>query len=197
MKYAKENFMLEFIILGKLYSGFSATSYDIKKGMENSTEFFHSTSLGAIHPTLKNLEGENYLTSREEIENNRLKKYYTITEKGKAYFDRLIREDLGTDKLKCPQLLKVFFFNNLELDEQIESIDSYLKFVEETKARLLNIRDMFHSGLEAHRLSFENFKEGMYQMDTLQFGLEYYGFVADWFTRYKETLKERDRKSEV
>lgn len=197
MKYVKENFMLEFIILGMLYRGFSATSYDIKKGMENSTEFFHSTSLGAIHPTLKNLEAENYLTSREEIENNRLKKYYTITEKGKAYFDRLIREDLGTDKLKCPQLLKVFFFNNLKLDEQLASIDSYLGFVEETKTRLLNIRNMFDSKLEAHGLNLENFKEGMYQMDTLQFGLEYYSFVADWFTRYKETLKKRNGKSEV
>lgn len=183
--------MIELIILGMLSKGFPMTSYDLKKAMEKSTEFFHSSSLGSIQPALKKLELSGYLRSVEKIENNRLKKYYSVTETGKTYFAEGLRSDLGPDKIKCAQLLRVFFFENYDLDEQIQSIDQYLDYVKKIIASLNIIKT---SGLEKMTemgFALDDFPAAQYQMDTLRFGLDYYHFVSEWFIKYKEEIVNR------
>ncbi len=189
--------MIELILLGMLYDGYPFTSYDLKKGMENSTEFFHSTSLGSIQPALKKMEMDGWLVSEDAIEKNRLKKYYRITGAGKAHFNEELRKDWGPDKLRCTQLVKTFFFDKLTLEEQLSSIDQYLQGISGIMAQLHEISRTADVRLAAYDLTLDSCPGARSQMDTLDFGLEYHQFLTNWFTRYKQTLIERSKKNEA
>jgi DNA-binding PadR family transcriptional regulator len=59
--------MLDKIILGFLQVK-DLTAYDIKKAMENSVNYFYSSSFGSINPALKKLEKMNMVTCTEIVE---------------------------------------------------------------------------------------------------------------------------------
>ena len=65
--------MQDKILLGLLIEYKTLTTYDAKKLMEISTNFFYTTSLGSINPAFKKLEKEGAVKSIEKIENGRLK----------------------------------------------------------------------------------------------------------------------------
>lgn len=182
--------MIELIILGFLSYGYPLTLYDIKKGMERSTEYFASTSQGAIHPALVKLLKNGYITSKKEVKNNRTKKLYSITDSGREQFGKLMRQDLGPDKYRSIQLLKVFFFNELTKDERMESINTYIKNFRNMKQDLTNIRDEGNLRLEKMGLSIESFKPAKYENDALEFGLAYSDFIISWFEAYLKRIEE-------
>ncbi len=182
--------MIELIILGFLSYNNPLTLYDIKKGMERSTEYFASTSQGAIHPALVKLEKNGYITSKEEVKNNRTKKLYRITDSGRERFSMLMRQDLGTDKYKSTQLLKMFFFNELTKEERLESINIHIKNFRDMQQDLVNIREEGKLRLEEKGLSFECCKPARYENDALEFGLEYTSFVIKWFEDYFIRIEE-------
>ena len=186
--------MIELILLGMLYDGFAGTTYDLKKAMERSTEFFHNSSLGSIQPALKKMEQAGYLTSKEQVENNRLKKYYKITDAGKAYFNQELRKDFGPDKLKCTQLVKIFFYDKLSLEEQLSSLDEYLNGLEETKQLLRYIEATGEERMAEFGVTYETYPAARFQMDTLTFGLDYYQFLTSWFESYREKLIARSQE---
>ncbi len=186
--------MIELIILGMLYDERELTSYALKKMMEQSTDFFHNSSLGSIQPALKKLEQRGLLTSKESIESNRLKKYYLITKEGKAYFKLKIRENLGSDKLKCSQLVKVFFFDKFTPEEQQASLDEYINDLQQTIMLLKSIETHSEAHMQALERTFDSHPSAQYKMDTLQFGLDYFNFVSNWFTDYKRELNRRHFK---
>ena len=182
--------MIELIILGFLSSNYPLTLYDIKKGMERSTEYFASTSQGAIHPALVKLEKNGYITSKEEVKNNRTKKLYSITDTGRERFSKLMRQDWGSDKYKSTQLLKMFFFQELTSDERLESINTQIKYFRDMNQDLINIREEGKLRLEEMGLTFENCKEAKYENDALEFGLAYSSFVVKWFEDYYKRIEE-------
>jgi DNA-binding PadR family transcriptional regulator len=53
--------LIELIILGFLSYNYPLTLYDIKMAMKRSTEYFASTSQGAIHPALVKLNQNGYV----------------------------------------------------------------------------------------------------------------------------------------
>lgn len=189
-----EVFMIDVILLGFLYDGLPSTSYNLRKQMSQSTEFFQNNSLGSIQPGLKKLEGLGYLVSEACMEKNRNKTYYTITPTGKAYFLELLRQDLGPDKIKCNQLVKVFFFDKLTLQERLDSIDLYLAEVEQTYKALSAIEEEGEACFSQWGERLEDYPTVQFQMDTLAFGKAYYTFLTKWFTDFKQEVIERERK---
>lgn len=183
--------MIETLLLGHLYDNGPLTSYSLKAKMECSTEFFHNTSFGTLHPALTKLAEEGYVTTMDQTVGKRFKKYYAITDKGRQRFHELIRQKTGPDKLKICQMVKLFFFDKLSPEEQQDSIDAYIKTLEETIDKLHAIEAEAKLSLAAHGLTFETYPAIQYQMDTLHFGLAYHGFIKDWFEKHKITLKER------
>ena len=182
--------MIELIILGFLSNYHPLTLYDIKKGMERSTEYFASTSQGAIHPALVKLEKNGYIISKEEVKNNRTKKLYTITDSGRERFSMLMRQDWGSDKYKSTQLLKMFFFHELTKEERLESIKIHINNFKNMRRDLMNIRNEGKIRLEGMGLTIENHKPSKYEDDALEFGLAYSDFVTMWFEDYFKRIEE-------
>lgn len=183
--------MTVLIVLGMLSYDIPLTIYDIKKSMEESTQFFMSTSLGSLHPCLKKLENKQWVTVEKRTEKNRLKKYYQITDRGKEALDDLMREDLGPDRIRIGLLLKLFYFHRLSTAEQVREIDQYLERQRATLAHLNQIDREADARLAEHGETRDTFAAFQYQMDALHFGVAYQQFQIDWFEAYKQTLLER------
>ncbi len=168
--------MQDKILLGLLFEKEKLTSYEIKKIMENSTSLFYTTSLGSINPAFQKLEKTGAVKSNEKIENNRFKKYYSITEKGKSIFLEWMKEDIEISKLKENSLLKLFFFSHIPLEDRKIKIKNYL---EKIKSHLEKL-DMVETTCGV---------DNKYQLDVLNLGQDYYKFLYKWFENYLNGMK--------
>ncbi|MCK4888331.1 MAG: helix-turn-helix transcriptional regulator [Candidatus Aminicenantes bacterium] len=156
------------------------TSYKIRKIMENSTSLFYTTSLGSINPAFKKLEKEDAVSSRTEVENNRVKKYYSITEKGKDIFLNWMEGEIEISKLKENALLKLFFFSHITPEKRKEILEAYLEKIKVHLGVLGELGDIYCT---------EDNCEG----DVLRFGIDYYNFINNWFEKYLKDLEEKKK----
>ncbi|MBU2512216.1 PadR family transcriptional regulator [bacterium] len=185
--------MQDIILLGFLLNG-EKTGYQIKKLMEISTGYFFNTSLGSIYPAFNKLEKKNMVRMTQIISGGRTKKIYSITQKGREYFQSWLEEDINIPKIRDEALLKIFFFQNLSNDLRKERISSFLN---RTKGRIKELEMTFrlikkntqnqpkkHVEEYQKKYNLDPFREEM-----LKFGLEYYSFLNKW---YKSFLKRMD-----
>ena len=170
--------MQDKILLGLLLEHKTLTTYETQKLMEISTSLFYTTSLGSINPAFKKLENKGAVKSEEKIENGRLKKYYSITEKGKEIFFNWMEEDISISKVKIDILLKLFFFSQISMQQKKTLLENYLENVKKHLKQMDGVNDYCK----------ENKLIGSPQHDTLRFGIDYYNFVYDWFKKYMQNL---------
>ncbi len=180
--------MQDKIILGLLLDG-DKSSYDIKKNMEKSTGYFYNTSQGSIQPALKKLIQAGHVTFSEEHQGARVKKVYTITNKGEKEFLEWAGQPISLEKPRDPALAKIFFFNYVELDRKLELIEEYLLEIENVVSTL---KMMKHISAEQIKKSNQPLDTGKVnsRLATLQFGLDYYIFLNEWYKKYLKQLKE-------
>jgi len=105
---------LKHTLLGFLTYG-PRTGYDLKKEMDNSTQFFWYAALSQIYPTLKQLEDDGWVESREEEQEGRPDRVvYHLTERGRAAFLDWLQEPVDElQRYKDVALLKLFFAGKL------------------------------------------------------------------------------------
>ncbi len=117
-----------------------ATGYELKKHMDNSTQFFWRAALSQIYPTLKAMTGEGLLEFEVQPQEGKPdKKIYTITETGRTVLLNWLTEPM--DELlpiKRPALLK-FFFSGM-LDKEV-------------------ILDHFQRQLDLHRIQLAQYEQ--------------------------------------
>jgi PadR family transcriptional regulator AphA len=106
---------LKYTLLGFLSYG-PQTGYDLKKHIDNSTQFFWHARLSQIYPALKKLAEEGLVEATVVPQEGKPdKKIYCITEAGRATLMDWLAEPV--DKLsptKDPALLKLFFSGALD-----------------------------------------------------------------------------------
>ena len=168
--------MVDYLVLGLLMYR-PLTMYDIKKAMEKSTDHFYSASFGSLHPALKKLNEKGLVTFEQTLERGRGKKTYAITEEGKRDFLEWLKQDITTEAVREPSLLKVFFLGHLGEEARRPIVENYLGKVETHLAELRGLLETSHAlevpkAMEAHKT---------YQLATLEFGIAYYQFVKDWY----------------
>ncbi len=59
--------------------------YEMTDTLEKRSDNTFSLKAGTLYPLLHSLENAGYVNSREEQENGRTRKYYSITEDGKRF----------------------------------------------------------------------------------------------------------------
>ena len=176
--------MLDKLILGLLlYKDLSI--YDIKKALDEGINQFFSTSFGAIHPAVKKLEDGGLTTSTTTIENGRTKKIYALTDRGRARFLDWLSEDISMRKIQDEGLLRVFFYKELPREEQVALLARYVEEMEGRAAALRAVKEM-HAKAEVPKQYREAFN---YRVITIDFGLGYYAFAADWYRQLIERIE--------
>ena len=104
------------------------TGYELKKHMDNSTNFFWNAKLSQIYPALKKLEQEGYIKSKKIPQDGPPdKKIYSITEKGKAEFISWLEQPVTEIPMqKNPDLLKSFFSGILKKEIILNQLNQQL-----------------------------------------------------------------------
>lgn len=176
--------MVDYLVLGLLMYR-PLTMYDIKKAMEKSTDHFYSASFGSLHPALKKLTEKGLVTFQQTLESGRGKKTYTITDLGKETFLEWLRQDIPTEAVREPSLLKVFFMGHLGEGERQAVLEHYLREVTTHLTQLGGLLEVAKklevpAHMEAHKT---------HQLATLEFGIAYYTFVIDWYRKKFPWLK--------
>jgi PadR family transcriptional regulator, regulatory protein AphA len=92
----------------------SMSGYEIRSWIEEYLGYFWNEGWGQLYPALKYLEERGFIRQDEDMtaartKGKREKKVYSITESGRAYFVRYLREPPEEQGLRDELLLKVFF----------------------------------------------------------------------------------------
>ena len=170
--------MQDKILLGFLTNG-EKTGYEIKKEMENSTNFFFNTSQGSINPAFKKLEQNGLVTSREKVEKGRLKKIFSITKKGQKTFLEWMNQEIPIPKIKGEILLRMFFFSKIAGNERAKLIEDYVSLMEKNVVALKKIMEY------KQKINADEF-----ECDTTKFGIDVYEFSYNWFKDYAARLRQ-------
>ena len=137
---------IDCVILG-LLSHEELTGYEIKKRMDTTLKYFWSASYGSIYPALSDLVNRGLATKREDSENKRNKRIYTITDEGRSYLKKWLTLPVEKDELRYETLLKIFFGNEQDTNHKyylitvefgIKTYHTYLGWCEEAKKLLLD-----------------------------------------------------------
>jgi DNA-binding PadR family transcriptional regulator len=167
----------KYVVLGML--GFGAkTGYDIKGIVERSTRFFWAASYGQIYPELNRLEKAGLIDGTDAPRGARRRKEYTLTDAGRAELVDWLQRPAQMPELRDESLLKLFFSDELPLEEALEQ-------------------------LRMRRIGHEQFLAILREIDArpgedppfvdlvLRYGIAYAEFNVEWCARYEAELRKR------
>lgn len=169
-----------YVILGMLKLG-RRTGYEIKSLVDVSTRFFWAASYGQIYPELKRLEDAGLIRGRDEREGARRRRAYELTAAGeKALHGWLASDEPLAHEMRDEGMLKFFFADALEPDEQVALVRRLREQHQRVVERLRAIEPGARGAREAHGEEFP--------LLTLGWGIAYHEFLARWCEQMEERL---------
>jgi DNA-binding PadR family transcriptional regulator len=180
---------LKHTLLGFLSCG-SQTGYDLKKLMDNSTQFFWHAKLGQIYPTLKRLAEDGLIEATVVPQEGKPdKKVYSITEAGRGALMDWLAEPVDELPLtKNPALLKLFFSGALDKKTLLAQLHRQLAL---HRTQLTRYQLETAAYIEQIIAETELTREGTLWELTRQFGEEYERAYIHWLEQAIETVKQK------
>ena len=201
---------MEYIILCMLLLK-KMTIYEMRTYIQRNLSTVCSDSLGSMQTTIKKLLDRGYIDVSESVENNTLKRQYSITVKGVVYFKERIGTPMNIQKMKNMEAGKFFFLGMASKEKRIAFIQSYIddlrieydklcqihQFVENTKNTVIesNVAQISKDSVLAQQLlevSEETMLEAVirnvydYQIYMLEYGL---GRASEDIAFYEKILE--------
>jgi DNA-binding PadR family transcriptional regulator len=172
-----------YVILGMLKLG-KRTGYEIKSLVDVSTRFFWAASYGQIYPELARLEDLGLVKGEADSSNGRRRKAYALTKAGeRALHDWLTSDEPLHIELRHEGALKFFFSDALSAEEQLELV-----------RRVRDTHALVAEQLRAIHPEDEDGKPPA-PLLTLEFGIAYQEFLADWCERAEQRLAAGRKKA--
>ncbi len=165
------------MLMGFLMDG-EKTGYEIKKYMENSTHYFFNIGFSSIYPKFKKLEIQGQVRLTQEVKNGKLNKVYALTDGGRQAFLDWLEVAPKIERIRDEALLKIFFFDYLE-EKKIET--QLEQYTGELRERVQE--------LQAIQARFAAYDIEPWKMNTLEFGIQYYSFMAQRFNGMRSKKK--------
>lgn len=117
---------MEHIILSLLLLK-GMTIYEMRTNIQQNLSTVCSDSLGSIQTAIKKLLNKEYIDVKEYIDNNMLKKQYSVTEKGVIHFKEWIGTPMNIQKMKNMEEGKFFFIGMASKEKRIAFIRDYIE----------------------------------------------------------------------
>ena len=109
------------------------TGYELQKAIEKTVGHFWSEGYGRIYPELTKMQKEELLSCQESTESGRLKKMYSITDKGEERLKMWLARSAVQQVPRNEFLLKIFLGKQTGTETLLRHLERYL---EEQKIRL-------------------------------------------------------------
>lgn len=172
---------MELSSVGKVILGFLSrddlSGYDIKLQVEESTRFFWAASYGQIYPELKKLEDAGLVEGTDTPHGGRARRVYRITDEGRVALAGWIMDTGSTVELRHEGLLKVFFADALESDEDRIAVLEGMAEVHRRQVRELEAVES--RGCLDGEAPDPDARPGSAGF-VLRFGLDFHRWVVDW-----------------
>lgn len=176
---------MENIILGLLLLQ-SRTIYQLRKRINDGLNLMYSCSMGSIQAAIKKLLRNGYITISEKLEKGKQKKYYSITDSGKTYFNAWVNSPIDIGMAKNPELSKIYFMGFSEKEVRIKLIE---KYIADLKKILSDLEKVCNDG-EILSSQMQNNDIFYYQLQTATYGCDFMKFNIEWYSRLLNTMKE-------
>ena len=180
---------LKYTLLGFISYG-PQTGYDLKKHMDNSTQFFWRARLSQIYPTLKKLAEDGLVEAIVVPQQGKPdKKVYLITEAGRAALLDWLAEPM--DKLsltKDPALLRLFFSGALDKEMLLAQLRRQIPL---HHAQLAHYQQDTTAYIEQVIAETGLSREGVMWELARQFGEEYECTWIQWLEQAIETVEQK------
>jgi PadR family transcriptional regulator, regulatory protein AphA len=167
-------------ILGMIALG-NRTGYDIKRVVDKSTRHFWAASYGQIYPELGRLEEAGLVRGRSEPSGGRARRVYELTPRGEdALRGWLASGEEPTYELRDEGMLKLFFSDSLP-EQRIANLRSMRERQERKLAELRELEGKTGEWHTGPRM-------------TLEMGIAYAQFMADWCAETERRLARESGK---
>ncbi len=171
-----------YVILGMLRLG-RRTGYEIKSLVDVSTRFFWAASYGQIYPELARLEELGLIEGERDSSDGRRRRAYVLTSAGEAALaEWLTADDPLHLELRHEGVLKLFFSDALEPEQQLEQLRRLRAEHERIAEQLRAIEPKARAGCERDGVRFPYL--------TLEWGIAYEDFHVEWCKRAEHRLAE-------
>lgn len=170
-----------------------ATGYDLKITFQKSIHFFWNAALPHIYRTLKQMEGEGWITSTiEQQEGKPNRKVYQITEDGQKELFQWLNEPPETPELRYSMLVKVFFANQLPPDRFAGHLKNWRQYnVDLLKKYDTEVMPVIQR--QSEKASYAD--DSTYWNLSLDFGRRHARMVIDWCDQaLKDMQAKRGKK---
>lgn len=129
-----EHIILSLLLLKEM------TIYEMRTYIQQNLSTVCSDSLGSIQTAIKKLLDKEYIDVNEYIDNNMLKKQYSVTEKGVLHFKEWIGTPMNIQKMKNMEEGKFFFLGMASKEKRIAFIRDYIKSLSTEYDKLCQIQ---------------------------------------------------------
>jgi len=163
------------MILGLLLFG-SRTIYQLRERINQGLNLMYSSSMGSIQAAIKKLLSNGYIRC-EGATGNRNRKFYTITDSGRAHFMEWVNAPMSVLNCRNPDLGKLYFMGFSQTGSRAEILESYLGQLEKQYAALDLICQEGETVPvpEAYRdIAFYQLASARYGRDLMQFNIAWY-----------------------
>ena len=169
--------MFEYIVLGMVLRE-PLTGYDIKKKIETGIGNLIKASHGSLYPALKKLTDKGYLAMNEQMQGQRIKKYYMATEIGETIFLEWLSLPFDQNINNETHLAKIFLFGELPKEIRIKRLQEYEFYFRQMLQQLQSIKK---------QLSIETLSDRDYfQISTFYFSYQTLLNTIRWVEYIKE-----------
>ena len=134
-----ENIILSLLLLKGM------TIYEMRAYIQQNLSTVCSDSLGSIQTAIKKLLEKEYIDVEEYIDNNMLKKQYSVTEKGVIYFKEWIGTPMNIQKMKNMEEGKFFFLGMASKEKRIAFIRDYIESLGAEYDKLCQIQQLVNN----------------------------------------------------
>jgi DNA-binding PadR family transcriptional regulator len=133
--YKVENIILSLILLKPM------TIYEMRAYIQQNISTVCSDSLGSMQAAIKKLIEKGYVIVTEYVENNTIKKRYSVTSEGVKYYKGWVGTPINIQKMKSMEEGKFFFLGIAPGEKRVAFLKAYISDLEEEHKKLLAIKD--------------------------------------------------------
>ena len=132
---------MEHIILSLLLLK-GMTIYEMRTYIQQNLSTVCSDSLGSLQAAIKKLLLKEYIDVSEYVDNNMLKKQYSITTKGAIHFKEWIGTPMNIQKMKNMEEGKFFFLGMASKEKRIAFVRDYIENLRREYDKLCQIQQL-------------------------------------------------------
>ena len=137
------------------------TIYEIRAYIQQNLYSVCSDSLGSIQTAIRKLLDKEYIDVKEYVDNNMIKKQYSVTEKGVIYHKEWIGTPMNIQKMKKMEEGKFFFLGIASKEKRITFLKDLIESLETEYNKLCQLHQLL-----------VNVKENVIETNVVRMGKE-------------------------